>query len=561
MLSKKTLLILLVVFTQVTVLFSQRQPTPQQLIDRMGMVNHDDDKFDAGQQLMEQKQWMHALFIWKNMLEKNQNQANYNYLAGVCQLNLNLGKKDALPFLEKALENVSKAYDPFDYLEDSAPLDLYFHLGKAYHYNYQFDKAIEYYNKFKAEGPKKHFLITTGEVDHQINISNNAKNEIANTKENDYKIYNIGGVINSEFSDFSPVVTLDENILFFTSRRMRKDSSNADYLVPYDGKLYEDIYFSLKDVNENWSEPRLVNISKEDENEATISVSADGTRLFVYHDDIGDGNVYESVLEDTVFSELTSIKEINTLAWETHTTLTPDGNTMYFVSDREGGFGGRDIYRITKLPNGKWSDPFNVGAPINTKYDEDAPFISVDGVSLYFSSNNDKSMGGFDIYLSQLNEENKFSEPENLGYPLNTVDDDVFFILNASGKRGYYSSAIEGGFGEKDIYVVEFNLVYIQPVAILKGFIHPKKGKPLPDNILIFVTDLTEGDDPKEYHPNALTNSYVLDLQPCHEYYIDYQLDGETFHDFTTQVPCEAGIENTNHEIYIDPIYLDVVGN
>ena len=138
MILKKTLLVLLVAFTQVTVLFSQRQPTPQQLIDRMTTVN-DGDKFDAGQQLMEQKQWMHALFIWKNMLEKNQNQANYNYLAGVCQLNLNLGKKDALPFLEKALENVSKAYDPFDYLEDKAPLDLYFHLGKAYHYNHQFD--------------------------------------------------------------------------------------------------------------------------------------------------------------------------------------------------------------------------------------------------------------------------------------------------------------------------------------------------------------------------------------------------------------------------------------
>lgn len=555
MLLKKSLLILLVLI-QASTVFSQRKPTPQQLVDRMNTAI-DDDKFDAAQQLMEQKQWMHALYIWKNMLEKNQEQANYNYLAGVCQLNLNLGKKDALPYLEKALKNISKAYDPFDYLEDRAPMELYFHLGKAYHYNYQFDKAIEYYNKFKNEGPKKHFLITTGEVDHQINISNNAKEYIANTKENDYKIYNIGGVINSEFSDFSPVVSLGEDILFFTSRRMRKDSLNADFLVPDDGKLYEDIYFSLKDANGNWSDPHLVSISKEDENEATISVSADGTRLFVYHDDAGDGNIYETVLEDTVFSELTSIPEINTVAWETHTTLTPDGNTMYFVSDREGGLGGRDIYRITKLPNGKWSDPLNVGAPINSKYDEDAPFIHADGISLYYSSNNDKSMGGFDIYLSQLNEENKFGEPVNVGYPLNTVDDDVFFILNASGKRGYYSSAIDGGFGEKDIYVVEFDVIYVEPVAVLKGFIHPKKGEPLPDNILIFVTDLTEGDDPKEYRPNSLTNSYVLDLKPCHEYHIDYQRDGETFHEFTTQVPCEAGIGNINHEIYIDPIYLD----
>jgi len=556
MLVRKSLLFLFLLI-QATTAFTQRKPTPQQLSDRMNAAS-DDDKFDAAQQLMEQKQWMHALYVWKNLLAKNPEQANYNYLAGVCQLNVNLAKKDALPYLEKALKDVSKAYDPFDYLENRAPYEAYFHIGKAYHLNYQFDKAIEYYNKFKTEGPKKHFLITSGEVDHQINISNNAKEYIANTKENDYKIYNIGGVINSEFSDFSPVVSLGEDILFFTSRRMRKDSSNAEYLVPDDGKLYEDIYFSLKDINTgNWSEPHLVSISKDDENEATISVSADGTRLFVYHDDAGDGNIYETVLEDTVFSELTSIKEMNTTAWETHCTLTPDGNTIYFVSDREGGLGGRDIYRITKLPNGKWSSPMNVGAPINSKYDEDAPFIHADGVSLYYSSNNDKSMGGFDIYLSQLNDENKFGDPVNVGYPLNTVDDDVFFILNASGKRGYYSSAIEGGFGEKDIYVVEFDVIYVEPVAVLKGFIHPKKGEPFPDNILIFVTDLTEGDDPKEYRPNSLTQSYVLDLKPCHEYRIDYQRDGETFHEFTTQVPCEAGIGNINHEIYIDPIYLD----
>ena len=549
-------LLFIVFFITASLGFTQaRKPTPQQLVDRMNAAS-DDDKFDAAQQLMEAKQYMHALFIWKNMLEKDPENANYNYLAGVCQINLNLGKKEALPYLEKAMKNVSKSYDPFDFMENRAPLETYFYIGKAFHLNYQFDKAIEHYNKFKTDGPKKHFLITNGEVDHQINISNNAKEYIANTREKDYKIYNIGGVINSEFSDFSPVVSLGEDILFFTSRRIRKDSTNADYLVPDDGKLYEDIYYSIKN-GENWGEPKLVNISKEDENEATISVSADGTRLFVYHDDEGDGNVYETTWEDTAFSDLSSIPEINTTAWETHCTMTPDGNTIYFVSDREGGMGGRDIYRITKLPNGKWSLPMNVGAPINSKYDEDAPFIHADGVSLYFSSNNDKSMGGFDIYLSQLNDENKFSEPVSMGHPLNTVDDDVFFILNASGKRGYYSSAIEGGFGEKDIYVVEMEVVYVEPVAVLKGFIYPKKGEPFPDNILIFVTDLTEGDDPIENRPNSLTQSYILALKPCHEYHIDYQRDGETFYEYNTQVPCEAGIGNINHEIFIDPIYLD----
>ncbi len=555
MLLKKVSLITLILLVNVSVFGQPRKPTPQQLEERMRNAS-DDDKFDAAQQLMEQKQWMHALVVWKSMLNGQPDNANLNYQAGVCQLNLNLDKKNALPYLEKALKNVSKSYDPFDFMEDRAPLETYFYLGKALHLNYQFDKAIEYYNKFKTDGPKKHFLITSGEVDHQINISNNAKEYIANSKEGDYIITNIGGVINSEFSDFSPVVSLGEDILFFTSRRMRADSSNSGYLVPDDGKLYEDIYFSIKH-GESWSTPKLVGISEADVNEATISVSADGTRLFVYRDDNGDGNIYVSELQDTVFAELNKVAEVNTLSWETHLTLTPDGNTIYFVSDREGGLGGRDIYRITKLPNDQWSQPMNVGAPVNSKYDEDAPFIHADGVSLYFSANNDKSMGGFDIYLSQINEEGKFSDPINVGYPLNTVDDDVFFILNAAGNTGYYSSAIDGGFGEKDIYVVDYNKPMVEPVAVLKGFIRPKKGTPFPDNIMIYVTDLTEGDDPKEYRPNALTQSYVLDLKPCHEYLIDYQRNGETFHQFQTQVPCEAGIGDINHEIYIDPIYLD----
>lgn len=558
---KKEFLFILLFFVSVNNSFSQRKPTPQQLEERMKDASQE-DKFDAAKQLMEQKQWVHALVIWKNLISLYPDNANYNYLAGVCQLNMNLDKKDALPYLLKALPGISKTYDPFYFDETKASLETYFYLGKAYHLNYEFDKAIEYYNKFKSDGPKKHFLIADGEVDHQIKISNNAKVYMAESHEGEYKIYNIGGIINSEFSDFSPVVSLGEDILFFTSRRLRVDSANIDYLVPDDGKYFEDIYFSLAKGKDNfgkiiWSEPHLVGISNPDGNEATISASADGSQLFVYQDDNGDGNIYSTILEDTIFTELNKFIDVCSPAWETHLTMTPDGNTIYFVSDREGGLGGRDIYRLKKLPNGQWSKPMNLGAPINSKYDEDAPFIHADGVSLYFSANNDKSMGGFDIYLSQIDDDGKFSEPVNMGYPLNTVDDDVFFILNASGKRGYYSSAIAGGYGEKDIYVVEFDVVQVEPIAVLKGYIRPKKGEPFPDNILIYVTDLTEGGDPRVFKANALTESYILDLKPCHEYLIDYQRDEQTFYEFTTQVPCDAGIGNINHEIYIDPIYLD----
>src|SRR6185369_11165079 len=140
--------------------------------------------------------------------------------------------------------------------------------------------------------------------------------------------------------------------------------------------------------------------------------------------------------------------------WESHACLTNDGNTIYFVSDRPGGFGGRDIYRCVKLPNGAWSKALNVGPVINTEYDEDGGFMHPDGKTFFFASKGHKTMGGFDIMFSILDEDNKFTEPFNLWHPINTPDDDVFYTTSHDGKRAYFSSAKEGGYGEKDIYMI-----------------------------------------------------------------------------------------------------------
>ena len=146
---------------------------------------------------------------------------------------------------------------------------------------------------------------------------------------------------------------------------------------------------------------------------------------------------------------------------------------MYFVSDREGGYGGRDIYRLVKLPNGEWSQAYNIGPPINTPFDEDSPFLHPNGKTFYFSSNGEESMGGFDIFHSELNEDGKWTFPVNMGYPLNTVEDDLYFTTNADGKNGYYASSHEGGYGEKDIYKVLLEDKESEPLAILKGYIDP----------------------------------------------------------------------------------------
>lgn len=518
------------------------------------------EKFDVAVELMSKKQYYQALRIWLIMLEDAPDNANYNYKTGVCYLQQNIGKTKALPYLEKACANTTKNYDPYFFGEEKAPIDAYFYLGQAYHLNYQFDKAIEMFNKFRNEASKKHIL--QPEVDHQIAMANNAKYEIANPRQANTEVINLGPNINSPYSDYSPVISLDENALFFTSRRLRADSSNILAIIPDDGKYYEDVYVSFRDKNTGeWQPAQMVDLyNRIKENEATIAVSADGQKLYLYHDVNGDGNIYYTEYVDGNYSEMEPVGEhVNSASWETHITFTPDEKTLYFVSDRPGGLGGRDIYRCTRLPNGEWSKPYNLGAPINTPFDEDAPFISADGKTLYFSSNSSKSMGGFDIFFSVFNDDGTISEPTPIGVPINSVDDDVFFITSADGKRGYFSSVREDTYGEKDIYMIQLDTTAIVSVAILKGYINVPKGQVVPNDIVIYVSDLTEGSDPTEYKPRPQDGSYVFVLTPCHEYLVDYQQNGNTFHQYEFQVPCEAGYQEIEKVLLLDAIGMGVV--
>lgn len=556
MIFKKFILAILVLFASLTSVWAQ--PPTDEAIRNTPL----DQKFDVAVELMGKKQYFQSLRIWLIILEEQPDNANYNYKAGVCYLYQNLDKTKSLPYLEKAAKNASKNYDPFFFAENKAPLDVYFYLGKAYHLSHQFDKAIEMFNRFKDEANKKHVL--QSEVQHQIAMANNAKHEIANPRQSGTEITNLGPNINSEYSDYSPVISLDENALFFTSRRLRVDSSNISAIIPDDGKYYEDIYVSFRDrISGEWGPAKMVDLdNRVRENEATISVSSDGQKLYIYHDVAGDGNIYYTEYLDTSYSEMQPLgNHVNSTSWETHITFTPDEKTLYFVSDRPGGLGGRDIYRCNLLPNGKWSEPFNLGAPINSQWDEDAPFISADGKTLFFSSNSNKSMGGFDIFFSTFNEDGTISEPTPIGVPINSVDDDVFFITSADGKRGYFSSVREDTRGEKDIYMIELDTINVVNVAILKGYINVPKGQLLPDNITIIVSDLTEGGEPTEYKPRPQDGSYIFVLVPCHEYLVDYQQDGNSFHQYEFQVPCEASYQEIEKILFLDPVGMGILGD
>jgi len=499
------------------------------------------EKFEAASSLMDDQLYELSLPLWKSLLEDQPENGNLNYKYGYCLLRSNENRKDALPYLLKATEHIKKNYDPFDYTETSAPLEAEFYLGKAYHHNYKLDNAIESFTSFGTKIKKgKHVLSDL--IDLHIMQCNNAKMELISPKE--FSITHLSDSINTHFAEFSPVITLDASALFFTSRRVRPDSSNANLFSPDNGKHYDDVYVSYKNPMTNeWGTPELLEyISRPRSNEATISVSGDGQTLFIYKDE----DLYYSEFDGEQYGRLKKIgkdmnTDINTDAWETHAALSSDGNTMYFVSDREGGLGGRDIYRAVRLPNGHWSRALNIGPPINTPFDEDAPFFHPDGKTLFFSSNGENSMGGFDIFFTKLEDSDTWATPTNMGYPLNSVDDDIFFVTNTEGNMGYFASAKEeGGSGGQDIYTVEMKTVIDDPVAILKGYVVNSAGVPIPPNTYMLVTNLTEGGDPDNFSVRKRDGGYVMTLKPCNEYLVEYFADNNKFSETQFLVPCEG---------------------
>lgn len=492
------------------------------------VVNAQDNfrqKFFEANTLMEENSYDIALPIWLELIISEPDNFNVNYKIGVCYINSANEKAKSLPFLIKASQNTSNNYDPFTHTEKNAPINALFYLGRAYHLNYEFDAAIMNYNTFKEKISKKHYLFN--EVEHHIQQSLNGKAAVANPV--NIIVTNIGNPINSIYGDYSPVISLDESTIYFTSRRVRKDSSNYYIKDESDGKHFEDIYMS-NNYDGTWSEPELLTINT-DGHLATVNISADGQTLFVYKDDEGDGNIYTTTKnQDELWGQLVKLgSDINTTAKETHAHISPDGNTLYFVSDRKkDGFGGQDIYYCKKLPTGDWGLAQNIGNVLNTSYDEDGVFLHPDGKTIYFSSKGHTSIGGFDIFYSELDENGSWGSPVNMGYPVNSTDDDVFFVTSTDGKRAYYSSFKSEGLGEKDIYVITLLDATEKSLTLLTGHIKVIGMDETPDDAIIIVTDNETGNLVGKYAPRKKDGKFSIILYPGGDYHIEYSAAGFT---------------------------------
>jgi tetratricopeptide (TPR) repeat protein len=337
--------------------------------------------------------------------------SNYNYRKGYLIINSRKDYVSALPYLKKAIKDVSKNFDMYSTRENSAPPDAYYHIGSCYHLDENIAKAKEYYQLFIDNSLKKSELIQVA----QLNLAqcDVAKHEMDNRKSTE--VNNLGKVVNTSMAEYAPAISLDGGSLYFTSRRPWADDSSEPFRDPRLNNYPEDIYVTYVDSDMSWTSPEKLEFCKSELNEATISVSADERRIYIYNDASGGGDIYYSDFAKNQFEDIKEFtnKGVNSKSWETHCSVTPDGRDLYFVSDRPGGYGGRDIYRIVKLPNGSWSEPQNLGPEINTAQDEDSPFIAVDNKTLYYSSNSAKSMGGFDVFVTIRDDLNNWSTPVN----------------------------------------------------------------------------------------------------------------------------------------------------
>jgi len=377
-----------------------------------------------------------ALPKYLNLLQYYPENHNLSFRIGQCYINTPGEKEKAIPYLEAAVANIDPGYKEGRIKETGAPYDALYYLANAYRINYKLDKALETYERFMEDIDAD--IYDTAVVNFQIRSCHIAKRMIDNPV---YVVgQNLGSTINDRFSEFDPVVSSDEKIIVFTRAL----------------QFYDAVFYSKK-INGQWTQP--VNMTPQlgvDQDYFSSSLSSDGASLLLYRTDNYEGNIYLSRYVDDRWSTVEKLNDnINTKYWESHATMSHDGKRLWFASNRKGGYGGLDIYFTERDSTGDWGIPVNAGPVINTQFNEDTPFLSLDDKKLYFSSRGHYNMGGYDIFYSTLTDKGQWSEPLNMGYPVNSTDDDLFFSPVGDGNIGYYAKFAPEGFGKMDIYRYE----------------------------------------------------------------------------------------------------------
>ncbi|MFN8254249.1 MAG: hypothetical protein U0W24_01085 [Bacteroidales bacterium] len=382
-----------------------------------------------------------ALSLYSTLLDQNEDDPKLNFLIGFCYLNTDYGLEQAIKHLKTAIDNTSSTH------EKELPVEAYYYLAKSYHLNNQFNEALEIINLLmgKISPADKIF------IDNVITLKKNCENAVmlsqTSAKLNIENIFEL----NSKYSDKNPMFFNHGNEVIFTSRR-----ENALQRKKLEDDQYDENIFYSKLYEEEWQVPYgLSNSVNSSEHEKACWISKDGKQIIFRRLD----KKKEILLQSTKNADnewsvpLPFPEQINNRGSQSFGSLSPDGNYLFFTSDRKGGFGGTDIYICENKGNGEWGIPENLGDKINTPFNEESPVLQENGV-LFFCSEGHGSMGGFDIYATYRNKKGEWLAPFNLGLPLNSNEDDFFYLPDENGMVSFISSQRQGTKGKSDIYKV-----------------------------------------------------------------------------------------------------------
>jgi len=521
----------------------------------IGNTNYCEAQVDPkkAKQLFDKKNYAKALPMYQNLSESDPDNTFYHFCLGLCYSN-SLAEK------HKAIDQLEKAVADFDSFKNSSPEDAYYALGRAYHLAHRFDEAIETYETFKSHVQKDmeveikllkerfalqgqglteqqftYRFVTSDpviqvfkeliiEANEQIKRCNFGKVLVSNPV--DVIVENLGEMINSEYSEYGPVVSSDEGLIAFT----RRDPRTTGGKISPDGDYYEDIYLTTIEQGSlfknggtdtvssigyidivgdmSFSLPKSISPQiNTDGHEGAIQLSFKGDKLYFYK----SSNVWTSTNVDGVWSDPVKVSGlegiVNTKAFEPSLSISIEEDVIFIVSDRKGGKGGLDIYKSIKKIDGTWGPAVNL-EDVNTPYDEDGPYTDPDGSTLYFSSKGHSSMGGYDIFKSQFKGAYWTRPPQNMGAPINSAADDIFYMMTPRYNRAYYSSAKPGGFGGMDIYRLTFANERNQ-LAEVKGLVLEGE-KLVPAYSKITIMDDEYDTEISSHYSDSISGDYLL---------------------------------------------------
>jgi len=498
--------------------------------------------------IKKQNDYEKAIPYYLKAWEFNPNNAELNYTIGSAYWETH-EKQKALSFFEKA-----------ESINDAVKSDLHFKLGQARHLNYKFDAAIQAFNQYLKQNPK---LGQTEKayVNKKITECRYGLELIQDTVR--VEIVNLGENINSEYAEYNPMIVSDGSQLIFTARR--KYIGNP--IEPADGKPCEDVWYANKGEDGKWEKSRKfgspINTKGHD---AVSGMSPDGQEIFVYKAvDKKGGDIFHSKLKGDKWSKPEPMSEvINSEHHESKASMSFDGKTLFIVSNRpDGNFGGRDIYVSSMDASLQWSEPENIGPVINTEYDEEGVFIHPDGRTLYFCSQGHNSMGGFDIFRSVKDSTGNWSTPENLGYPINTPDDEAFWAIASDGRHAYISSIRPDGFGDYDIYEVVFpepeSVDEIQQIdvrlTLFNGFVKDVKTLD-PLEAKIEIVDNETNEQIAVLSSNEASGKFIVNLPAGKNYGLSVSKDGYMFHSENFNIKDDAKFQQITREILLQPMVV-----